>query len=399
MRHALGRGFICRRSHDGIAGRVEPLRMRAESENIREHYASAPHSSTQTASIVALDPPPGRILVKEVNWLGDVVMSLPALRAIRRTYPHARLAVLVKSDLASVFDGARWIDEVIPYSVGRGLSGFFDRRRIVGEIRSRQFDLGVLFPNSFESALWLTMAGVRRRAGFIADARSAMLTPKATPPAEANSGHQSNYWLSMIRATGVAVGQADDFALDVHPPHRERMREWLAANRKRPGRPLYAIAPAAAYGPAKEWPADSYGAVIDLLARRDDAEVVLVGAPSERAKCEEVAAAAKSGAIVAAGHTNIGELSALLSICDGFLGNDSGCMHLAGALGIPTVAIFGSTNPDRTGPMGPKTRVIYRKLECSPCLARTCRFGHYKCLTQIEPAELADAMAAMLPRR
>ena len=373
--------------------------MRAESEDIRQYDVSATHASAQTASGVALDPPPGRSLVKEVNWLGDIEMSLPALRAIRRTYPRAHLAVLVKGDLASFFDGARWVDEVIPYSVGRGLSGFFDRRRIVGEIRSRRFDLGVLFPNSFESALWLTMAGVRRRAGFIADARGAMLTLKATPLAEANNGHQSNYWLSMLRATGVADGRVDDSALDVYPPHRERMREWLAANRKRPGRPLYAIAPAAAYGPAKEWPPDSYGALIDLLARRDDAEVVLVGAPSERTKCEEVAAAAKSDAIIAAGHTNIGELIALLSLCDGFLGNDSGCMHLAGALGIPTVAIFGSTNPDRTGPMGPKTRVIYRQLECSPCLARTCRFGHYKCLTQIEPAELADAIGSMLAQR
>jgi heptosyltransferase II len=373
--------------------------MRAESENIRGHYLHEQCAAAQAESGVALDPAPGRILVKEVNWLGDIVMSLPALRAIRRTYLRAHLAVLVKSDLASFFDGARWIDEVIPYSVGRGLSGFFDRRRIVGEIRSRRFDLGVLFPNSFESALWLTMAGVRRRAGFIADARGAMLTLKATPPAEANSGHQSNYWLSMLRATGVADGRADDFALDVHPPHRERMREWLAANRKRAGRPVYAIAPAAAYGPAKEWPADSYGALIDLLARRNDAEVVLVGAPSERTKCEEVAAAAKSGAIIAAGHTNIGELIALLSLCDGFIGNDSGCMHLAGALGIPTVAVFGSTNPDRTGPMGPKTRVVYRKLECSPCLARTCRFGHYRCLTQIEPAELADAIGSMPAQR
>ena len=347
-----------------------------------------------------LDPPPGRILVKEVNWLGDLVMSMPALRAIRRAWPDAHLAVLVKQELASFFDGARWLDEVIPYSVGRGLSGFFgffDRRRIVGEIRSRRFDLGVLFPNSFESALWIAMAGIRQRAGFVADARGAMLTLKASPTPEAVTGHQVNYWLAMVRATGVCVAgtRADDFAIDVHGPHRERMREWLAANRKRPGRALFAIAPAAAYGPAKEWPADSYGALIDLLARRENAEVVLVGASGERAKCEEVAAASKAGAVVAAGHTNVGELIALLSLCDGFIGNDSGCMHLAGALGIPTVAIFGSTDPNRTGPLGPKTRVIYRKLECSPCLARTCRFGHYNCLTQIEPAELADAIIAM----
>ena len=342
-----------------------------------------------------LDPEPRRILVKEVNWLGDLVMSLPALRAVRNAWPAAHLAVLVKKELASFFDGIAWIDEVIPYSVGRGVSGFVDRRRIIAEIRSRQFDLGVLFPNSFESALWITMAGVSRRAGFVADARGAMLTHKATPPPNAMNSHQSQYWLSMVRLTIGAASRADDSALDVHEPHREKMAHWLSANRKRGNSKLIAIAPAAAYGPAKEWPAARYGALIDLLAESKHAEVVLVGAPSERAKCEEVAAASRVGAIIAAGRTTIGELIALLSLCDGFIGNDSGCAHLAGALGIPTIAIFGSTDPGRTSPVGNRARVIYHKLECSPCLARTCRFGHYRCLTQIEPEELADAMRAL----
>ena len=354
---------------------------------------------SRASASLALDPPPQRILVKEVNWLGDVVMSLPALRAIRRAWPEAHLAILIKRELASFFDGAAWLDEVIPYSVGRGVSGLMDRRRIVGGIRTRQFDLGVMFPNSFESALWIAMAGIKRRAGYIADARGALLTLKASPSREALDRHQVNYWLAMVRDTRVAAGVADltakDFAIDVHGPHRERMREFLAANRNRAGSPIFAIAPAAAFGPAKEWPADRYGELIDLLAQHDDAEVVLVGAPSERAKCDEVASASKSGAIVAAGGTNIGELAALLSLCDGFIGNDSGCAHLAGALGIPTVAIFGSTNPDRTGPPGARTRVIYRKLECSPCLARTCRFGHYNCLTQVHAAELVDAIRSL----
>src|SRR5271154_6792455 len=194
-----------------------------------------------------LEPPPVRILVKEVNWLGDVVMSLPALRAIRRAWPRAHLGVLIKKELSSFFDGARWIDEVIPYSVGRGLSGFFDRRRIVGDIRSRRFDLGVLFPNSFESALWITMAGIRRRAGFVADARGAMLTLKASPPPDAMTGHQVKYWLAMVRGTGVAAGNADDFAIDVHAPHRERMREWLAARQKSSHTRGFFIAPTPAY--------------------------------------------------------------------------------------------------------------------------------------------------------
>lgn len=341
----------------------------------------------------SLDPAPRRIVVKEVNWLGDLVMSLPALRAIRRTWPDAHLAVVIKRELASFFAGASWIDEVIPYLVARGIAGLFDRRRIAAEIRSRRFDLGVAFPNSFDSALWLAMAGVPRRAGFVADARGAMLTLKAAPSPEAMSAHQVNYWLAMVRATLGANGNADEFAIEPAAKHRERMTEWLAANRKRPDAPLYAIAPAAAYGPAKEW--QGFGPLIDLLAERDGAECVLIGAPSERAKCATVAESSRAGAIVAAGHANVGESIALLSLCAGFIGNDSGAMHLAGALGIPTVAIFGSTNPSRTGPLGPRTRVIYRQLECSPCLARTCRFGHYNCLRQIAPAEVADAIRAL----
>ncbi len=342
-----------------------------------------------------VNPPPRRILVKEVNWLGDLVMSMPSLRAIRAAWPEAHLAVLVRKELASFFDGAGWLDEVMPYTVGHGLSGLVDRRRIVGEIRSRHFDLGVLFPNSFESALWLTIAGIPRRAGYIADARGAMLTHKISPSRHSLTAHQVYYWLAMVRATVGAAGNADDFKLDVHGAHREKMCRWLESRRKRSGSRLYTIAPAAAYGPAKEWPAARYAALIDLLAKRDGAECVLAGAPLERARCEEVAARSKSGAMVAAGETSIGELIALLSLSDGFIGNDSGCMHLAGALGIPTVAIFGSTNPARTSPLGPHTRVVYRKLECSPCLARTCRFGHYNCLTQIEAGELVGAIDAI----
>ena len=133
-------------------------------------------------------------------------------------------------------------------------------------------------------------------------------------------------------------------------------------------------------------------ALIDLLAQRDDAECVLVGSAGERRKCEEVVAASKAGALIAAGETSVGELLALLSLCDGFAGNDSGSMHVAGALGIPTVGLFGSTNPERTGPLGPKTTVVYHRIECSPCLQRTCRFGHYNCLTQIAAEEVAHAL-------
>jgi len=317
------------------------------------------------------------------------------MRAVRRAFPEAHLAVLIKKELASFFDEANWLDEVIPYAVGSGLSGLNDRRKIVGEIRSRHFDLAVLMPNSFESALWVAAAGIPRRAGYALDRRGPMLTHKAAPPRDALDGHQVLYFLAMLRETLGVEGDADDLAISPDVAHLASMRKWLATHRRRPDAPLIAIAPAAAYGPAKEWPAAKFAALIDTLAEQLGAECVLVGAPSERAKCGEVAALSAAGALVSAGQTSIGELIALLSISSAFVGNDSGCMHLAGAIGIPTVSIFGSTNPLRTGPARANSRVIWHHLECSPCLARTCRFGHYNCLREVEPKEALEALSSL----
>lgn len=338
----------------------------------------------------------GRILVKEVNWLGDLVISLPALRAIRAGFPLAKLAVMVRRELAGFFDGLDWVDEVIPYSIRSGWAGVGDRLRAVGKIRAGRFDLAVLFPNSFESALWVTLAGVPRRAGFVADGRGALLTYRAHPDVTALNGHQSAWWLELARATlGVAAAdEAEAPPLEVARAHQEKMRAWLAERRRAPEAPLIAIAPAAAYGPAKEWPAVRFTGLIDLLNERIGAECVLVGALGERELCERVAATSRAGAIVAAGATGVGELIALLAQCAGFAGNDSGAMHLAAALGIPAIGIFGSTNPARTGPRGVRAGFVYHRVECSPCLARTCRYGHYECLRGVRVEEIAGALAA-----
>jgi heptosyltransferase II len=343
----------------------------------------------------SVQPPPRRIVVKEVNWLGDLVMSLPALRAIRRSFPGVHISVLTKSELASFFDGVEWLDEVIPYSVHPSIRGLGDRRAVVNTIRSRGFDLAVLFPNSFESALWVRMARIPRRAGYISDGRGLMLTHKLKPPPQAINDHQVHYWLAMVRGTIGASGNPQDFALTADPNHLQEMGVWLDAHRRRSGSPLIAIAPAASFGPAKEWPTKHFVQLINDLAERHAAECVLVGAPNERPQCASIASASRRGALIAAGETSVGQLVALLKLADGFVGNDSGAMHVAAALGRPTVGIFGSTNPARTGPLGPRTRVLWQHLICSPCLARTCRFGHYNCLREITPADALDALLAL----
>jgi heptosyltransferase-2 len=336
-----------------------------------------------------------RVLVKEVNWLGDLVMSLPALRVVRSTFSAATLSVLIRRDLAGFFDGIGWVDEVIPYTMRAGVRGFADQKRIIATLRARRFELAIIFPNSFRSALWTKVAGVPRRAGYATEGRRLLLTERAVPNASAISDHQRLYWLGMVRDTlGISLGTTDlaSERLEVSAQSVVRMREFLVAHRRNANAPLIAISSIAAYGRAKEWPLQHYAELIDLMDKLAGAECVLLGTASERSSCRQLAAMSRKGAIVAAGQTDVGELKALLSLCDGFAGNDSGAMHLAAAIGIPTVGIFGSTNPLRTGPVGLKTQVIYHPVDCSPCFARTCRFGHYRCLQGVAPADVADAL-------
>jgi heptosyltransferase-2 len=333
---------------------------------------------------------PARILVHEVNWLGDLVMSLPALNALRRAFPTARLSVLVDRRLAAFFDGTGWIDEVIWLHRASSASALAHLPRLIADLRARRFDLAVVFPNSFVSALRVALAGIPMRAGFVREGRGWMLTRRAVPDSQLIKRHQMHYWLAMLKATLGIDGDFGQLAPEVETRHLARMREWLAAHRS-PQPRLVAIAPTAAYGPAKEWPQSHYVALVSSLSERG-AQSVLVGSAGDRPKCEAIAAACNSSMLIAAGQTDVGELMALLSLCDGFVGNDSGVAHLASALGIPTVAIFGSTSPLRTGPLGPRTEIIYRGIECSPCLARTCRFGHYRCLRDIEPREAVGAL-------
>ena len=325
-------------------------------------------------------------------------MSLPALQVLRSAFAASTLSVLVRQELAGFFDGIGWVDEVIPYTIRAGFRGWVDQREVIAAVRVRRFDLAVIFPNSFKSALWAMLAGVPRRAGYATEGRGLLLTDRTVPKPAAKEGHQRFYWLGIVSdALGISSASIDSMSppLGVSQHSVARVREWLASHRRNRDAPLIAISSVAAYGPAKEWPQAYYAELIDLLDKTAGAECVLLGTGLERFKCQQAASMSRRGAIVAAGETDVAELKALLSLCNGFAGNDSGVMHLAASIGIPTVGIFGSTNPLRTGPIGPKATVIYHAVDCSPCLKRTCRFGHYQCLHGIAPAEVAAALTEL----
>ena len=322
-------------------------------------------------------------------------MTLPATRAVRDRFPRARITLLVRSELAGFYDGADWIDEVLPYRIGSGWAGVSDQWDLVRRLREHAFSMAVVFPRSFSSALWVALARIPRRIGYVDDGRGLLLTDRFRRSAEVLQKHQVHEHLDLVSRSLGAQADAEQPMVPVSDEHARSMRAWLANERRGAGK-LIALAVAAAYGPAKEWPAESYAALIDRLAERHGIECVLVGAPAERERCVAVASACRHGAIVSAGRTSVGELIALLSLCDGFAGNDSGAMHVAGALGLPTVGIFGSTRASRTGPLGPRGRVVQNAIECSPCMQRQCRFGHYDCLRSVGVDQVASALLAAM---
>ncbi|MCX8073642.1 MAG: lipopolysaccharide heptosyltransferase II [Candidatus Binatia bacterium] len=316
-----------------------------------------------------------RILVKAVNWLGDVVMTLPAMWALRQRYPSAHLGVLVRAELADFFSATPWIDSVIPDGSTQGRRSISSRWRLIRQLRNQGWDAGILLPRSFESALWFYLARIPIRIGVPAQARSWMLTHAVPADLKRPDRHQT---LSYLEFVSLAVGCAP--RVDPPPtflPRREGEREPL-------NKPYVVLAPGAAYGPAKQWPREHWSNLATLFVM-EGLHVALIGTQSERVLCDEVAATAANGCTVLAGKTSLLELMRLLTQSRGFVGNDSGASHLAAFLGVPTVAIFGSTDPVRTAPIGTRCAVLYDPPGCSPCLARTCRFGHYECLRRITP--------------
>ncbi len=331
-----------------------------------------------------------RILVRQVNWLGDLVMTTPATWALRQRFPEAHIAVLVRRELAGFYDGADWIDEVISFEQRSGLAGLIALARSAKRLSEGSFDVAVVFPRSFSSALSVALAGIPRRVGYSGDARGWLLTDRFRRSPELLTQHQFHEHHALVQEAFGFSGAPPDPILPVSVAHVEAMRAWLEQRRRRNG-PLVALAAAAAYGPAKEWPAERFSELIDRLARLG-IETVLIGSPGEAARSRTIAESCEFPALVAAGETSVGELIALLSLCAGFVGNDSGAMHVAAALGVPTIGIFGSTRSDRTGPLGRRAEVLQHPIACSPCLQRTCRFGHYDCLRSV----LVDEVLARL---
>jgi len=325
--------------------------------------------------------PASKILVRATNWVGDAVMSLPAIRAVRARFPGAELAVLARPWVAGVYARETAIDRVVPYTAPRGGRGWPARRAAARDLGG--FDCAILLPNSFESALVAWMAAIPVRIGYRRDGRGLLLTAAIPPPGPGDiPRHERFYYLELLRRAGLidAFPPATDIRLDGAEAARAAGRERL--EREGLTGAVGGVSPGAAYGGAKRWPAERFAAAAARVAHETGAGVALFGAASERAACDTLAASLDVPVRNFAGRTSLAEFIDLAAACQVFLTNDSGAMHIATALGVPTVAVFGATDDTTTGPTGPLARVVREHVPCSPCLLRECPIDH-RCMTGV----------------
>jgi heptosyltransferase-2 len=340
-----------------------------------------------------------KILVRATNWVGDAVMSLPALQALRLHHPEARISLLARPWVADLYKREPFCDEVIPYQAPRGQQGLRTKWQIASDLREHSFDCAILLPNSFESALLVRLAKVPERIGYRRDGRGWLLTqPIPVPKRGEIPRHERFYYLELLRRSGLIPSYAfrGDIRLDGSRAAAAKGRE--AFRGLSVSEPVIGIAPGAAYGGAKRWLPERFAEAGTQVTRESRSCFALFGSEGERPVCElvETALAARGQrAINLAGRTSLAEFIEFAAACHLFLTNDSGPMHIASALGVPTVAIFGATDHLATGPTGAASRIVREPVECSPCLLRECPIDH-RCMTHVSAARVASEAMSLL---
>jgi heptosyltransferase-2 len=320
-----------------------------------------------------------RVVVRAPNWVGDAVLSLGAVRDVRRNFPAARLEVLARPWVAPLYAAVAEVDAV------RESRGFAPDRRLL----RGAFDAAVLLPNSFASAAPPWAAGIPERWGYATDGRGPLLTRQARVPPQVRGRSQVYYYRAMLAGLGLTVTDPPRTALACPPEWSGRGAallddgDWIGVN------------PGAAFGSAKRWLPERFAAAADQVARRAGARTVVLGARAERALGDAVASAMRTEARNLCGETDLSELAGVLARLRLLLTGDSGPMHVAAALGVPLVAVFGPTDWRETAPVGERHRLVREPVHCAPCLLRECPIDH-RCMRRVDADRVATAAFELL---
>jgi len=340
-----------------------------------------------------------RVVVRGTNWIGDSVMTVPALRALRRVLPNAEITLVLRPSAKGLFEESDFVDKLLVYD-RRNVFSVFSQVR---EWRKRKFDLAVLFQNAFEAAFIPFLAGVPLRLGYATEARQSLLSHPVPVPEWRSSRHEVFYYLYLVTALEQLLYQSSDIceadpdaSLNISRARVLAAEKLLQSHGLSPDRNLVVICPGSINSRAKRWPAESFASLTDRLIE-EQRQVVLVGSKDEVDVSCSVISRMKKKPIDLTGATTIDELTAILGLADLVVTNDTGPAHISAALGRPTLVIFGPTNPLTTRPFSGQAEILRHPPDCAPCMLRDCPIDH-RCMTAITVDEVLEHANTILKR-
>jgi heptosyltransferase-2 len=340
-----------------------------------------------------------QVVVRGTNWVGDSVMTVPALRALRRVVPQAKITLVLRPGVRGLFADADFVDELLVYDRRNMFSAFTQAR----EWKKRNFDLALLFQNAFEAALIPFLAGVPLRLGYATESRQALLSHPLALPDWRSSRHEVFYYLYLVTALEQLLYQTSnicesdpDASLKLSESRIQEATQLLRANGLNTDGRIVAICPGSINSRAKRWPADSFAKLADKLLE-EGRQIAFVGSKAEEDVTREVTRRMSGRSVVLTGKTTIDQLTSILAVVDLVVTNDTGPAHIAAALGRPTLVIFGPTNPLTTRPFSGQAEILRHPPDCAPCMLRDCPIDH-RCMTAITVEEVHERSQAILKR-
>ncbi len=341
---------------------------------------------------------PNNILVRVPNWIGDAVMCLPALMDIREYFAKANITILARPTIAEMLREQCGINDVLVFENQTSHRGLFGLLKLSHRIRERTFDLAVLFQNAFEAAVLTSISSIPKRIGYATDGRGWLLSQSVPRPSK-GSFHQTHYYQQLVQALTKKPGINRSPTLVVSENDQKACEATFPEVCVPPDVLLIGINPGSIYGSAKRWLPERFAEVGDRVVAHilqeypeySSVRCLLMGGKGEEALGREIADQMSSQPIVLSGKTSIRELMCILRRCNLLITNDTGPMHLAQALGVPVVAIFGSTDPEATCPSGGEQTLVCTKVRCAPCLLRACPIDH-RCMTGVSTDQVMSAV-------
>lgn len=340
-----------------------------------------------------------RILIIAPNWIGDAVMSQPLLATLRAIYPQSQIDVLASPWVAPIYRACAEVHQVIEAQLEHKKLQWNLRRQLAKQLELNQYDACFVLPNSLKSALIPWLANIPLRIAYRGEMRFGLINFSLDNPSKTNRPPMANHYLALCNVIShskddVDTNQPADPQLNISPLAKQSARNKLqAAEIKGPS--IYVLCPGAEYGVSKRWSTEHFATLAQqLIANEADARIILLGSKGDSALGESIRSQANNDSKIYnwCGDTSLDEAIALIGMSKALVSNDSGLMHIGAALKVPQVAIFGSSDPHHTPPLSDKAQVIWLNLPCSPCHKRQCPLGHLKCLKDITPENVFEAI-------